>query len=257
MRHARRSRFMVSTQQVWEKVVWGQTRNGLHVFGIAESSGCVYTKDSRHLSTTPLLEHRNIDHTTESTVGGGIDLTTQIDTTNQLRHLPTHGLSNHVRIHASHNREHGYQDSFTLCRCCTHFAWVMTILNSQILILTNQVVSSLVWLWWVIDLASFEFESGIVSLCFSFTFVLFRESHLLVSWCAGGRCGMTCSDEDHDRSRRPGVEDRGWSHRSGTRWSGDREVRWHCVLSAPCMWRRGAQISWLIHKTKVDGLSVV
>jgi hypothetical protein len=32
--------------------------------------------------------------------------------------------------------------------------------------------------------------------------------HLLVSWCAGGR------------SRRPGAEDRGWSHRSGTRWSG-------------------------------------
>jgi hypothetical protein len=26
---------------------------------------------------------------------------------------------------------------------------------------------------------------------------------------------MTCSDEDHDRSRRPGVEDQVWSHRSG------------------------------------------
>jgi hypothetical protein len=25
---------------------------------------------------------------------------------------------------------------------------------------------------------------------------------LLVSWCASGRCGMTYSDEDHDRSRR-------------------------------------------------------
>jgi hypothetical protein len=44
---------------------------------------------------------------------------------------------------------------------------------------------------------------------------------LLASWCAGGRCGMACSDEDRDRSRRPGAEDRGWSHRSGTRWSGD------------------------------------
>jgi hypothetical protein len=33
----------------------------------------------------------------------------------------------------------------------------------------NQVVSCLVWLWWVIDLARFEFESGIVLFCFSFT----------------------------------------------------------------------------------------
>jgi hypothetical protein len=31
----------------------------------------------------------------------------------------------------------------------------------------------------------FEFESGIVSLCFSFTFVSFGESYLLISWCAG------------------------------------------------------------------------
>jgi hypothetical protein len=31
---------------------------------------------------------------------------------------------------------------------------------------------------------------------------------LLVSWCAGGRCGMVCIDEDHGRSRRPGAADR-------------------------------------------------
>jgi hypothetical protein len=48
-------------------------------------------------------------------------------------------------------------------------------------------------------LARFEFESGIVSFCFSFIFVSFGESHLLVSWCAGGRCGMACSDEDRGR----------------------------------------------------------
>jgi hypothetical protein len=78
-------------------------------------------------------------------------------------------------------------------------------------------------------LVRFEFESGIVSFCFSFIFVSFGESHLLVSWCAGGRCGMVCSDEDHGRSRRPDAEDedRGWSHRSGTQWMGDREVGWH------------------------------
>jgi hypothetical protein len=87
-------------------------------------------------------------------------------------------------------------------------------------------------------LVRFEFEPGIVLFCFSFIFVSFGESHLLVSWCAGGRCGMVCSNEDRDRSRRPGVEDRGWSHISGTRWPVDREVGWRCVQSAPCTWRR-------------------
>jgi hypothetical protein len=55
----------------------------------------------------------------------------------------------------------------------------------------------------------FEFKSRIVSFYFSFIFVSFGESRLLVSWCAGGRCGMTCSDEDHGRSRRPSEEDQG------------------------------------------------
>jgi hypothetical protein len=65
----------------------------------------------------------------------------------------------------------------------------------------------------------FKFKSGIILLYFSFIFVSFGESRLLVSWCAGGRCNMACSDEDRGRGRRPGAEDRGWS---GTRWSGDR-----------------------------------
>jgi hypothetical protein len=64
---------------------------------------------------------------------------------------------------------------------------------------------------------------------FSFYLVSFGESRLLVSWCAGGRCGIVCSDEDHGRSRRPGAENRGWSHRSGTRWLNGREVRWRHV----------------------------
>jgi hypothetical protein len=33
------------------------------------------------------------------------------------------------------------------------------------------------------------------------------ESHLLVSCCVGGRCGMADSNEDRNRSRRPGVKD--------------------------------------------------
>jgi hypothetical protein len=45
---------------------------------------------------------------------------------------------------------------------------------------------------------------------------------LLVLWCASDRCGMACNDEYHGRSRRPGAEDQGWSHRSGTRWPGGR-----------------------------------
>jgi hypothetical protein len=69
-----------------------------------------------------------------------------------------------------------------------------------------------------------EFKSGIVSFYFSFIFVSFGESRLLVSWCADSRCGMACSDEDRGKSRRPGAEDCGWSHRSGTLWLGDREV---------------------------------
>jgi hypothetical protein len=35
---------------------------------------------------------------------------------------------------------------------------------------------------------------------------------------------MAGNDDDHGRSRRPGAEDRGWSHRSGTRWPDDQEV---------------------------------
>jgi hypothetical protein len=103
-------------------------------------------------------------------------------------------------------------------------------------------------------LARFEFESGTVSFCFSFIFVSLGESCLLVSWCVGGSCGMACSDEDHGRSRRPGAEDRGWSHRSGTQWPGGREVGWRCVRSAPGTWRLGARVSWLSLKTKVKSL---
>jgi hypothetical protein len=65
---------------------------------------------------------------------------------------------------------------------------------------------------------------------------------------------MACSDEDRGRSRRPSAEDRGWSHRLSTQWLGGREVGWHRVRSARCTWRRGARVSCLSLKTKVDGL---
>jgi hypothetical protein len=57
------------------------------------------------------------------------------------------------------------------------------------------------------DLARFEFKSGIGSVILPFTFGLFRESCLLVSWCAGGTCDVPCNDEDRGRSRRPGAQD--------------------------------------------------
>jgi hypothetical protein len=65
---------------------------------------------------------------------------------------------------------------------------------------------------------------------------------------------MPYSDEDRGRSRRPGAEDRGWSHRSGTRCLGGREVGWCRVRSTPGTWRLEARVSWLRLKTKVDGL---
>jgi hypothetical protein len=77
---------------------------------------------------------------------------------------------------------------------------------------------------------------------------------LLVSWCAGGRCDMACSDKDRGRSRRPNAEDQGWSHKSGTRWPSGQEVGWRHVRSAPDTWRLGARVSWLSLKTKVDSL---
>jgi hypothetical protein len=44
--------------------------------------------------------------------------------------------------------------------------------------------------------------------------ILCGESCLLVSLCAGDKCSTAGSDEDRGRSRRSGVEDRGWSSTS-------------------------------------------
>jgi hypothetical protein len=50
-------------------------------------------------------------------------------------------------------------------------------------------------------LTRFEFESGSVHLFYLYLCSL-GESRLLVSWCAGDRCGLACSDEDRGRSSR-------------------------------------------------------
>jgi hypothetical protein len=56
--------------------------------------------------------------------------------------------------------------------------------------------------------------------CFYLYLCSCGESCLLVSWCAGGRCGMKDNDEDHSMSRRFGAEDRRWSHMLDTRVAG-------------------------------------
>jgi hypothetical protein len=66
-----------------------------------------------------------------------------------------------------------------------------------------------------VDSVRFEFESRLIRLFFLYSCFI-GESCLLVSWCAGGWCGMACSDDDRGRSRRPGAENRRWSNRSGT-----------------------------------------
>jgi hypothetical protein len=72
-------------------------------------------------------------------------------------------------------------------------------------------------------LSRFQFKSG-TFLWFYLYFVSFGELCLLVLWCIGGKCSMTGGDEDRGRSRRPGAEDRRWSHMLGTLWLDDREV---------------------------------
>jgi hypothetical protein len=135
------------------------------------------------------------------------------------------------------------------------YAFVVNgLIEGEIEKLSGQFLGLIVmshWLWRGLNSNPWQFG------CFTFILCSFGESHSLVSWCAGGRCGMTCNDEDRARSRRPDAEDRRCSHRSGTRWLGDREVGWRCVRPASCTWRRGARVSWLSLKTKVDGLSVV
>jgi hypothetical protein len=85
------------------------------------------------------------------------------------------------------------------------------------------VVSSLVdsdesLTWWGLNLNPGHFGCFYLYLCSC------GELCLLVSWCAGGRCGLAGSNEDCGRSRRPGAEDRGWLYKSGTRWLDNQEV---------------------------------
>jgi hypothetical protein len=201
--------------------------------------------------TRPHEERRRADR-----VSSSLRLALQSHRRHTTRHVSDYNTSETCMVLARLPLRSNWRHILTVAHL--RLQWNLRQARSDVLLeMRNQVVSSLVWLWWVIDLARFEFESGLVLFCFSFIFVSFEELCFLVTWCAGGTCGMTCSDEDRGRSRRPGAEDRGWLHRSGTRWPDGREVGWRRVWSAPSTWRLGVRVSWLSLKTKVDGLWVV
>jgi hypothetical protein len=106
---------------------------------------------------------------------------------------------------------------FYLCFMCLRFeiqtlCFLLSMYSSRKR-LRNEVISTIVWLWWVIDLSWFEFESMIFWIFYPIICSC-GELCLLVSWCVGDRCNMASSDEDLGRSRRPGAEDRGWSSTS-------------------------------------------
>jgi hypothetical protein len=50
---------------------------------------------------------------------------------NTTQPIPIPGFTNHVRVHAAHDREHGCHNSFTLCRGCTCSPWVVIILGKS------------------------------------------------------------------------------------------------------------------------------
>jgi hypothetical protein len=49
--------------------------------------------------------------------------------TNQRNPTKPRVSTNHVRVHAAHDREHGCYNSFTLYRGCTRYPWVVIILR--------------------------------------------------------------------------------------------------------------------------------
>jgi hypothetical protein len=73
-------------------------------------------------------------------------------------------------------------------------------------------------------LTKFKFESGTVSFVLPLSLYCSENCVCLSRGMQVVGAGMTCSDENHARSRRPDAEDRGWSHMSGTWWPDDRQV---------------------------------
>jgi hypothetical protein len=70
-------------------------------------------------------------------------------------------------------------------------------------------------------LVRFEFKAGTFQLLYPYCYFVWRIVFACLVVC---RCGMAGSNENRGKGRRPGAEDRGWSHRSGTQWPDDREA---------------------------------
>jgi hypothetical protein len=140
---ARLSRLMVSIQQVREKC--GMRLNKEWLTGLTCRKQWLWLWKSFQVSKkTSTPQQQNIGHTIESTTKDQPNQQDQLALTNRPKQLPTQGSSNHVRVDATHDREHDCQDSFTLCRGCTHSPWVVAILDSQILVVQ---MSTLTHFW--------------------------------------------------------------------------------------------------------------
>jgi hypothetical protein len=125
------STLMVATQQVGEKMTWGLFNNeGLTRVRLAESCGYDLCQVLLWLilSYKLLSSKCDIEPTTESTTT--VRPKEQLTNHPNIPTIPNPGYSNRVRIHAAHNHEHGYHDSSTLYRGCTHSPWVTIILGS-------------------------------------------------------------------------------------------------------------------------------
>jgi hypothetical protein len=73
-------------------------------------------KTSRYLSKTPTPQNK-----TSITPQSPLRRINLINKTNQAwLYQPNSGSTNHVRVHAAHDHEYDYYNSFTLCRGCTH-----------------------------------------------------------------------------------------------------------------------------------------
>jgi hypothetical protein len=95
---------------------------------------------------------------------------------------------------------HGVLDlNFKLCAfCCqwTHQGEIEKLSGQYLGLICDESLTS-----WGLNSNPGHFDGSTILSCSC------GESCLFVSWCAGGRCGITGSDGDHGRCRRPGAED--------------------------------------------------
>jgi hypothetical protein len=131
MVQARLCRLMVATQQVREKYdMKALNKGGLLGAGFDSQQAVVITipKTSRYLGTTPMPQNK-----TSITPQSPLQWIDLVNRTNQTWfYQPYLGSTNHVRVHATYDREHNCYNSFTLCRGCTHSPWVAIIHDSRI-----------------------------------------------------------------------------------------------------------------------------